>query len=115
VILRCAITQEQIAKDRHNCYDCPGAEAITAALRAAGLEELLPVTVDSIGVEFGAARPWGVPTPSALLAWIRAYDGFLFGAGPSAPGDSGSLGQVEPIEFDLKLPDEIVAACREGA
>lgn len=105
MILRCAITQEQISKNRHNCYDCPGAEAITVALRAAGLERLLPVGVDAMVVMFRTDLDPDdgshvIETPRVLGDWIKEYDDHI-------------VAEVEPIKFDLKLPDKIVAAAQE--
>lgn len=113
MILHCVITQAAIDRDLHQCENCPAAEAIADALTAAGLERLLPVTVipEWIRVRDDRKRLFvgpdrhAVPTPLSLDRWIRSYD-----ERHMDKLDGLRVEPMQPIEFDLDLPEELIEA-----
>ena len=85
--VRVQVTQQDIDKDRHTSATCPCA---TAARRA----------IPGARIRFGATMWWpgpdtgGFDAPEKVSRWISDYDLGL---------------PVAPFEFDLDVPDDLLA------
>lgn len=98
MILHCAIVQTEIDRDRHDCRECPAVQAITVALKDAGLQGLLPVAMSFDFVQFRAEPPRlsegpGAVLPDEVVRWVDEFDDYK---------------EPPPIAFDLELPESVV-------
>ena len=94
-MLHVSIVPQNLERGRQlDCAHCPVALATTRALRAHNLSLSAEAAYLGITIFDGARfKRWTVPTPAKVSIWMRDFDNGL---------------QVEPIEFDLPIPDEVL-------